>query len=120
MASGEVKLARVTFTAAPAVTAASYMQSVVYASLLPRLDMLKSLGLVWISRRDGGHDRIGSWSDVCRYLSVHPVAMILTASGISALVTTLLLRTPFLTRSATNAGAVTPNPNNPTSLITPL
>ena len=32
----------------PAVTVAPYVQSAVYASLLPRLDMLKSLGLVWI------------------------------------------------------------------------
>jgi putative ABC transport system permease protein len=34
--------------AAPGVTVAPYVQSAVYASLLPRLDMLKSLGLVWI------------------------------------------------------------------------
>jgi putative ABC transport system permease protein len=34
--------------AVPAVAAAPYFQSAVYASLLPRLDMLKSLGLVWI------------------------------------------------------------------------
>jgi len=34
--------------AEPAVTVAPYLQSAVYASLLPRLDMLKSLGLVWI------------------------------------------------------------------------
>ena len=32
----------------PAVTVAPYLQSAVYASLLPRLDMMKSLGLVWI------------------------------------------------------------------------
>ena len=32
----------------PAATVAPYVQSAVYASLLPRLDMLKSLGLVWI------------------------------------------------------------------------
>src|SRR6516165_7401533 len=34
--------------AEPAATVAPYVQSSVYASLLPRLDMLKSLGLVWI------------------------------------------------------------------------
>ena len=34
--------------AEPAATVAPYVQSAVYASLLPRLDMLKSLGLVWI------------------------------------------------------------------------
>src|SRR5260370_678507 len=32
----------------PAATVAPYVQSAVYASLLPRLDMLKSLGFVWI------------------------------------------------------------------------
>jgi len=31
----------------PATTVAPYVQSAVYASLLPRLDMLKSLGFVW-------------------------------------------------------------------------
>jgi putative ABC transport system permease protein len=34
--------------AVPAVATAPYFESAVYASLLPRLDMLKSLGLVWI------------------------------------------------------------------------
>jgi putative ABC transport system permease protein len=34
--------------AEPDATIAPYVQSAVYASLLPRLDMLKSLGLVWI------------------------------------------------------------------------
>ncbi len=32
----------------PVVSVAPHLQSAVYASLLPRLDMLKSLGLVWI------------------------------------------------------------------------
>jgi UDP-glucose/iron transport system permease protein len=32
----------------PATTVAPYVQTAVYASLLPRLDMLKSLGFVWI------------------------------------------------------------------------
>src|SRR5260370_27304044 len=34
----------------PGATVAPYVQSAVYASLLPRLDMLKSLRLVWIPR----------------------------------------------------------------------
>lgn len=42
----------------PAVSVAPYVQTAVYASLLPRLDMLKSLGLVWIP------GVMGAWS--CR------------------------------------------------------
>jgi putative ABC transport system permease protein len=48
--------------AEPAVTVAPHVQSAVYASLLPRLDMMKSMGLVWIPgrkrfrRHRGGRD----------------------------------------------------------------
>src|SRR5260221_6133046 len=38
----------------PDATGAPYVQSAVYASLLPRLDMLKSLRLVWIPGVMGG------------------------------------------------------------------
>jgi putative ABC transport system permease protein len=40
--------AELTLGADPATTVAPYVKSAVNASLLPRLDMLKSLGLVWI------------------------------------------------------------------------
>ena len=40
--------ASVVLGADPGVAVAPYVQRAVYASLLPRLDMLKSLGLVWI------------------------------------------------------------------------
>src|SRR5258706_1178057 len=40
--------AGVALGAEPSVTVAPYVQGSAYASLLPRLDMLKSLGLVWI------------------------------------------------------------------------
>jgi putative ABC transport system permease protein len=55
----------------PAVTVAPYVQSAVYASLLPRLDMLKSLGLVWIPGGDGRHDGVGCQPGLCRHLPVH-------------------------------------------------
>src|SRR5258705_3584150 len=44
----------------PGVTVAPYVQSAVYASLLPRLDMLKSLGLVWIPGVMAGMMRLAS------------------------------------------------------------
>ena len=44
---GEVEM-RLALGADPAAAVSPYVQSAVYASLLPRLDMLKSLGLVWI------------------------------------------------------------------------
>jgi len=42
---GEIE-AGLALGAEPAVTVSPFVQSAVYASLLPRLDMLKSLGLV--------------------------------------------------------------------------
>jgi putative ABC transport system permease protein len=44
---GEIE-AGLALGAEPATAVAPYVQSAVYASLLPRLDMLKSLELVWI------------------------------------------------------------------------
>jgi putative ABC transport system permease protein len=76
----------------PAVTVAPYVQSAVYASLLPRLDMLKSLGLVWIPGVMAGMMVSGANPVYAGIYQFIIVAMILTASGISGLVMTLLMR----------------------------
>jgi hypothetical protein len=57
--------------AEPAATVAPYVQSSVYACLLPRLDMMKSLGLVWIPRRDGRHGTVWCEPTLCRHLSIY-------------------------------------------------
>jgi putative ABC transport system permease protein len=79
--------------AAPAVTVAPFVQSGVYASLLPRLDMLKSLGLVWIPGVMAGMLVSGASPIYAGIFQFIIVAMILAASGVAGLVATLLMRT---------------------------
>src|SRR5438876_11040470 len=76
----------------PAATVAPYVQSAVYASLLPRLDMLKSLGLVWIPGVMAGMVVSGASPVYAAIYQFIIVAMILAASGIAGLVVPLLMR----------------------------
>jgi len=76
----------------PAVTVAPYVQNAVYASLLPRLDMMKSLGLVWIPGVMAGMMVSGANPIYAGIYQFIIVAMILAASGIAGLVMTLLMR----------------------------
>ena len=78
--------------AAPAVTVAPYVRSAVYASLLPRLDMLKSLGLVWIPGVMAGMMVSGASPVYAGIYQFVIVAMILAASGIAGLIVTVLMR----------------------------
>ena len=95
--------------AEPAVTVAPYVQSAVYASLLPRLDMLKSLGLVWIPGVMAGMMVSGAspvYAGIYRFIIV---AMILAASGITGLAVTLLTRM----RAFSSAAQLTLRPGEP-------
>ena len=76
----------------PAVSVAPYVQTSVYASLLPRLDMLKSLGLVWIPGVMAGMVLSGASPLYAGIYQFIVVAMILAASGITGMVATLLVR----------------------------
>jgi putative ABC transport system permease protein len=76
----------------PAVSVAPYVQTAVYASLLPRLDMLKSLGLVWIPGVMAGMVLSGASPLYAGIYQFIVVAMILAASGITGMVATLLVR----------------------------
>jgi putative ABC transport system permease protein len=76
----------------PDMTVAPYVQSAVYASLLPRLDMLKSLGLVWIPGVMAGMMVSGASPVYAGIYQFIIVAMILAASGIAGLIVTLLMR----------------------------
>lgn len=78
--------------AASATTVAPYVQSAVYASLLPRLDMLKSLGLVWIPGVMAGMLVSGASPLYAGIFQFIIVAMILAASGIAGVVAIALLR----------------------------
>jgi putative ABC transport system permease protein len=89
---GEVETS-LSLGADPAVAAAPYVKSAVYASLLPRLDMLKSLGLVWIPGVMAGMMLSGASPVYAGIYQFVIVAMILAASGITGLVVVLLVRT---------------------------
>lgn len=82
--------------AAPSRSAAPYVQAAVYASLLPRLDMLKSLGLVWIPGVMAGMMVSGSSPLYAGIYQFMIVVMILVASGISGMgVVALMQRHAF-------------------------
>ena len=86
--------------AGPAVTVTPYLRSAVYASLLPRLDMLKSLGLVWIPGVMAGMMVSGANPVYAGIYQFVIVAMILAASGITALVATVLMRASVFSPAA--------------------
>jgi putative ABC transport system permease protein len=95
--------------AEPAVTVAPYVQSAVYASLLPRLDMLKSLGLVWIPGVMAGMMVSGASPIYAGIYQFILVAMILAASGIAGLLVTLFIRK----RAFSPAAQLTLRPGEP-------
>jgi putative ABC transport system permease protein len=84
----------------PAVTVAPYLQSAVYASLLPRLDMMKSLGLVWIPGVMAGMVVSGASPVYAGIYQFIIVAMILSASGITGLVATVWMRSRVFSPAA--------------------
>lgn len=84
----------------PATTVAPYVQSAVYASLLPRLDMLKSLGFVWIPGVMAGMLVSGASPVYAGIFQFIIVAMILSAAGIAGLVATLLMRAQAFSSAA--------------------
>ncbi|MDQ0512462.1 ABC transporter permease [Ancylobacter amanitiformis] len=88
---GQVEAALSLGAAAPA-SVSPFVQSAVYASLLPRLDMLKSLGLVWIPGVMAGMMVSGASPLYAGIFQFIIVAMILAASGISGTVAIVLMR----------------------------
>jgi len=88
---GEIETA-LALGADPAASVAPYVRTAVYASLLPRLDMLKSLGLVWIPGVMAGMVASGASPIYAGIYQFVIVAMILAASGIAGMMVTLLMR----------------------------
>jgi putative ABC transport system permease protein len=86
--------------AEPTVIVAPYLQSAVYASLLPRLDMMKSLGLVWIPGVMAGMVVSGASPVYAGIYQFVIVAMILAASGITGLIATVLMRSRAFSAAA--------------------
>jgi putative ABC transport system permease protein len=88
---GEIE-AGLALGAKPQATVAPYVEAAVYASVLPRLDMLKSLGLVWIPGVMAGMMVSGASPLYAGIYQFVIVAMILVASAITGLVIVLLMR----------------------------
>ena len=99
----------------PAATVAPYVQSAVYASLLPRLDMLKSLGLVWIPGVMAGMLVSGASPVYAGIFQFIIVAMLLAVSGITALTATVLMRA----RAFSPAAQLTLRAPEPNKVLTP-
>jgi putative ABC transport system permease protein len=85
--------------AGPTEAVAPFLRNAVYASLLPRLDMLKSLGLVWIPGVMAGMMVSGASPVYAGIYQFVIVAMILAASGVTGLVVTILLRTKLFSQA---------------------
>jgi putative ABC transport system permease protein len=76
----------------PAVAVAPFVRSAVYASLVPRLDSIKSLGIVWVPGMMAGMIVSGANPIYAGIYQFIVMAMIFAASCITALGITLLLR----------------------------
>ncbi len=79
--------------AAPEVSVAPYVQSSFHASLIPALDSLRSLGIVWIPGLMTGMVLAGTPPVRAAIYQFVTIAMIFASSGLTCLVGTALIRT---------------------------
>ena len=73
-------------------TATPYVQAAVEASLIPRIDSLRSLGIVWIPGLMAGMILAGIDPVYAAIYQFVVIAMIFAASGLTSIVSTLLIR----------------------------
>lgn len=78
--------------AAPARVVTPYVRAAVSASLIPRIDSLRSLGIVWIPGLMAGMILAGSDPVYAAIYQFVVIAMIFASSGLTSLVSTLLIR----------------------------
>ena len=88
---GEIETA-LALGAAPQQSVAPYVQASFEASLIPAIDSLRSLGIVWIPGLMAGMLLSGSRPVYAAIYQFVVLAMIFAASGLTSLVSTLLLR----------------------------
>jgi putative ABC transport system permease protein len=69
-----------------------YTRAAVHASLIPRIDTLRSLGIVWIPGLMAGMILAGADPIYAAIYQFAVIAMIFASSGITSLVSTLLIR----------------------------
>lgn len=78
--------------AAPNATITPYVQAAVTASLIPRIDSLRSLGIVWIPGLMAGMVLAGSNPVYAAIYQFVVIAIIFATSGITSLISVLLIR----------------------------
>jgi putative ABC transport system permease protein len=87
---GEIESA-LALGAAPAVTVAAYAQASLRASLIPSIDNLRSLGIVWIPGLMAGMVLSGEKPLYASIYQFVVLAMVLAASGLTCLIGTSLM-----------------------------
>ena len=94
--TGEIETA-LALGAAPKQSVAPYSQASFEASLIPAIDSLRSLGIVWIPGVMAGMLLSGASPFYAAIYQFVVVAMIFTASGLTSLVSTVLIQTHAFT-----------------------
>ncbi|HEV2400007.1 MAG TPA: ABC transporter permease [Candidatus Sulfotelmatobacter sp.] len=94
--AGEIETA-LSLGAGPRQSVAPYVQASFEASLIPAIDSLRSLGIVWIPGLMAGMLLSGSRPVYAAIYQFVVLAMIFAASGLTSLVSTLLIRTHAFT-----------------------
>lgn len=83
--------------AAPDVTVSSYAEASILASLIPAIDNLRSLGIVWIPGLMTGMLLSGADPLYAAIYQFVVIAMILASSGLTSLLSTLMIRSHAFT-----------------------
>src|ERR1039458_1805962 len=89
--AGEIETA-LALGAAPEHTVASYAESSIHASLIPAIDNLRSLGIVWIPGLMTGMLLSGADPLYAAIYQFVVIAMILASSGLTSLLSTMMIR----------------------------
>ncbi len=76
-----------------------YVQAAVKAGMIPRIDTLRALGIVWIPGLMAGMLLAGSDPVYAAIYQFVVVGMIFAASGLTSLITTLLIRRRAFTKA---------------------
>jgi putative ABC transport system permease protein len=84
--------ARLTLGASPSVAVRPHVQAAVSAALIPRIDSLRSLGIVWIPGLMAGMIIAGADPVYAAIYQFAVIAMIYASSGLTAVISTLLIR----------------------------
>jgi putative ABC transport system permease protein len=89
--AGEIETA-LALGAAPENTVGSYAESSIHSSLIPAIDNLRSLGIVWIPGLMTGMLLSGSSPLYAAIYQFVVIAMILASSGLTSLLSTMMIR----------------------------